>query len=217
MGGSSSFVFSALIDGVLILGGHGDTVSGLPVKTGEPDEGGGIGMVPIVGVILLGLCAAALLTWLNRQERESDDVVVEGGGATLRLRSIAPLGFIAAVIAAPLILWTTSSGGDDKRLTVERFVNDKGAPELLVSLVDKDLNTLASTRGKRSVRLECTGRDGQRVLVGRPKWPFIKERGYEYPHAHQPATSDQVRRAEECRLEGHKRTLKADVRGALTY
>ena len=72
MGGSSSFVFSTLIDGILILGGHGHTVSGLPVKTGEPDEGSGIGMVPILGVVFLGLCAMVLLTWLYRRDKESD-------------------------------------------------------------------------------------------------------------------------------------------------
>ena len=210
------FVFSTLIDGILVLGGHGDTVSGLPVPTGEPDEGGGIGMTSVVGVVLLGLCALALMSWLNRQEKGSGDLAVEGGGVMAgRLRSVAPLGFIAAAIAAPLILWTASSGGDEKNLTVERWTNDKGGPELLVSLPSKELNTLAGTRGKRSVRLECTGRDGQRVIVARQKWPFVRERGYEYPHAHQPATSDQVRRAEKCRLRGHRRSLKASVRGAL--
>ena len=216
MGGSSSFVFSTLIDGILILGGHGDTVSGLPVKTGEPDEGGGIGMVTIVGVVLIGLGAMLLLSWLNRRENESEDLAVDGSGAmALNLRSVVPLGFIAAVIATPLIIWTASSGGDEKNLTVDRWTNDKGAPELLVSLPSEELNTLASTQGKRSVRLECTGRDGQRVLVARQKWPFIRERGYEYPHAHQPATSDQVRRAEKCSIQGHRRSLRAKVRGAL--
>ncbi len=216
MGGSSSFVFSWLIDGILILGGHGDTVTGNQVKTGTPDDGSGIGMVPIVGAVLIGLCALALMSWLNRQEKESGDLAVDGGGAmALNLRAVVPLGFIVAVIATPLIVWTASSGGDEKNLTVERWTNDKGAPELLVSLPSKELNTLAGTRGKRSVRLECTGRDGQRVIVARQKWPFIREKGYEYPHAHQPATSDQVRRAEKCRLRGHRRSLKASVRGAL--
>jgi hypothetical protein len=121
-----------------------------------------------------------------------------------------------AVIAAPLVVWTTSSGGDEKSLMVERWTSTAGAPELLVSLGDDDLNILKTTNGKKTVRLECRGRQGQAVLDAKQKWPFIKERGYEYPHAHQAASSEQVQRADRCSLSGIGKRLEADVEGALT-
>jgi hypothetical protein len=134
-----------------------------------------------------------------------------------QLTAVAPVLFMLAVIATPLVLWTTASGGEDKALMVERFKNvTTDAPELLISLGDEELNTLETTGGKKSVRIECTGRQGQRVLTARQKWPFIRERGYEYPHAHQAATPEQVQRADECRVQGTRVILEADVEGALT-
>ena len=213
-----SFIYSTLFDSVLILAGHGDSITGNPsAPAGDVDDDRGIGIVPIAGVILLGLGVVVLLMWLNRQESEEGDLAVGADGASaVRLKSVAPLALIAAVIGAPLILWTASSGGDDKKLLVERYTNDKGNPELLVSLAEDDLNTTKATKGKLSVQLQCTGRDGQRVLVARQTWPFLKEKGYEYPHAHQAATSEQVRRADTCRLVGAGPGLKADVKGALS-
>ena len=136
----------------------------------------------------------------------------------MRTRGAAAAGAGAVgALAAPLVLWTTASGGDDKPLMVERFKNvATDAPELLISLGDEELNKLTTTGGKASVRIECIGRQGQPVLTGRQKWPFIRERGYEYPHAHQAATPDQVQRADECRVRGTRVTLEADVEGALT-
>ena len=216
--GMLSSAFLTLHDSMLVLAGHGDSVTGNQVRTGTPDDGGGIGMVPIIGVMVLGIGAVALLMFLNRQENGGGDLELAaeaGGMRALRLRSVAPLGLIAAVIATPLILWTASSGGDGKALMVERWTNDKGTPELLVSLAEAEDNTLRATNGRRSVRLVCSGRDGERVLSATQKWPFIKEKGYEFPHAHQPATADQVRRAENCRVRGTSRKLAAGVKGSL--
>lgn len=210
------FVFSTLLDSILVLAGHGDSITGNPMPGGESssEDGGGIGAAPIVGVLVLALVVVGLLVWLNRQETETGDEVAVRAP---RRRSIAPAALIAAVIAAPLIMWTASSGGDDeKSLVVERWTNDKGAPELIVSLVEDDLNTLETTEGKRTVHLRCVGRQGQAVLNATPKWPFITEAGYDYPHVHQPATSEQVQRADSCRLRADDLSLEADVEGALT-
>jgi hypothetical protein len=209
------FVFSTLFDSVLILAGHGDSITGNPAPTGgsSSEDGGGIGTPAIVGVLLLGLVVIGILVWLNREEPEAG----EAPGRERRRRATAPAALIATVIAAPLIVWTASSGGDDeKSLIVERWTNDKGAPELIVSLTEKELNTLETTDGKRTVRLRCKGREGQAVLDDTPKWPFITEKGYEYPHVHQPATAEQVQRADSCRLGVDDLSLEADVEGALT-
>jgi hypothetical protein len=210
------FVFSTLLDSILVLAGHGDSITGNPMPGGESssEDGGGIAPAAIVGVLLLAVVVVGLLVWLNRQEQESGDEVAVRAP---RSRSIAPAALIAAVIAAPLIMWTASSGGDDeKSLIVERWTNDKGAPELIVSLVEDDLNTLKATKGRRTVRLSCVGRQGQAVLDSEPKWPFITEAGYDYPHVHQAATSEQVQRADSCRLRADDLSLEADVEGALT-
>jgi hypothetical protein len=78
------------------------------------------------------------------------------------------------------------------------------------------LNTLNATNGKRTVRVECLGRGGQAVLDAKQKWPFVKEPGYDFPHAHQAASPEQVQRADRCRVTGTGVTLEADVEGALT-
>jgi hypothetical protein len=205
-----------LLDSSLILAGHGDSITGNYPTGGSTvdDDGGGIGMASIVAVLCLALVAVGLLMWLSRREKEPGD---EGPVRARQLRSVAPLTFIAAIIAAPLIVWTASSGGDDQKgLIVERWTNDKGAPELIVSLTEEELNTLRTTNGKRTVRLSCLGRQGQAVLDANPRWPFITEMGYEYPHVHQAATSEQVQRVDECRLRGARVSLEADVEGALT-
>jgi hypothetical protein len=216
MDAAMPFIFSTLLDSILILGGHGDSITGNPTSTGGSgsESDGGIGIGPIVGVLLLAVVVVGILVWLNREEKET------GGEVAVRTpgpRAIVPAGLIAAVIATPLIVWTASSGGDnEKSLIVERWTNDKGAPELIVSLTEEELNTLSTTNGKRTVRLRCIGRQGQAVLEANPKWPFITEAGYDYPHVHQAATSEQVQRADECLLRGARVRLEADVEGALT-
>jgi hypothetical protein len=207
-------LFFTLLDSSLVLAGHGYDFRGSPSgDSGGGDNGGGLSMEWIVAVLLLALVTVAVLMWLNRREEGPGD----GDGArAMKLKSVAPLAFTVAVIAAPLVVWTTSSGGDEKSLTVERWTSPTGARELLVSLGDDDLNTLKTTNGRKTVRLECRGRQGQAVLDARQKWPFIRETGYKYPHAHQAATSEQIQRADRCRLSGIGKRLEADVEGALT-
>src|SRR5688572_1926872 len=186
MDGGVHLVVSSMLDSILVLAGHGDSITGNQVPTrpsGSEDEGG-IGMVPIVGVLVIALVTVGVLVWLNRQDRQTGDAA---GGRSLNLKAMAPAGLIAAVIATPLIVWTASSGGDEKNLKVERWTSTDGKPELLVSLTETELNTLATTKGRRTVSLECRGRDGQRVLTAEQKWPLLKESGYEFPHAHQAA------------------------------
>jgi hypothetical protein len=190
---------SGLLGSILVIGGH--TGSGL-YDYGESrggDDGGGIGVVPIVGLGILTLVTVGLLVGLDRPER---------------LKSLAPAVFILVILAAPPIVWTTSSGGAENSLIVERGTSTGGAPELVFSIADEDLNTLKTTRGKRTVRLECIGPEGHVVLAARHRWPFGGERGINYPHAHQRAPRDQVQRAERCRVRGTRVRLQTDVKDA---
>jgi hypothetical protein len=200
----------SLLDSTLVLAGHGyDFRSSPGGESPADDDGGGLGAEWIVAVLLLTVVAVVVLTWLGRQDREPGG---EPRARALKPKSVAPVTFIVAVIAAPLVVWTTSSGGEEKSLMVERWTSVTGEPELLVSLSD-DLNVRANP-GKR-VRLRCRGRQEQVVLDVSQKWPFIKERGYEFPHAHQAATPEQVQRADECTLRGAGLSLEAEVEGAL--
>jgi len=210
------FLFFTLLDPILVLAGHGYDFRSTPAgESGGGDDGGGIGMVPIVAVVVLALVTVGIMVWLSRRDREPG---AEGQGRALKLTSVAPLALTVAVIATPLVVWTASSGGDDERsLMVERFTSVTGAPELLVSLGDDDLNNLEATGGRRTVRVICRGRQGQPVLDSRQKWPFVEEAGYDYPHAHQAATPEQVQQADRCRVDGGARvSLEADVEGSLT-
>jgi hypothetical protein len=213
MDGAPLLFLSSMVDSVLVLAGHGYDFSGsAPSESGGADGGGGIGTGAIMAVVLLGLVAVGLLVWLNRRDSDA------GNGnwiPALRLGSVVPVALLAAVIGTPLILWTASSDSDEKRLIVERWTSVTGDPELLVSLGAQELNDLETTSGRKTVRLECRGRDGETVLVARQKWPLIKERGYPYAHAHQKATPEQVRKADRCRLRGTTVKLTAGVKGAL--
>jgi hypothetical protein len=178
------------------------------VPPGESDGGGevgGIGMPWIIAVVVLALVAVAVLVSLNPSK------------AIARLKAVAPKALILVIIATPLIAWAASSnGGEQESLIVERWTNDAGAPELIISLGTKDLNTLETTNGKRTVGVECVGRDGIVVLAAEQRWPFIDgEPGYDSPHAHQAASREQLQRADRCRLRGTRVRLEADVTGVL--
>jgi hypothetical protein len=177
-----------------------------PGESGGGGEVGGIGTPWILAIVVLALVAVAVLVSLNPSS------------AIARLKAVAPKALILVVIAAPLIAWAASSNGDEQQsLTVERWTNDAGASELIVSLGAKDLNTLETTSGSRTVRLECVGRDGQVVLDAEQRWPFVDdEPGYDSPHAHQAASREQLQRADRCRLRGTRVDLEASVKGALT-
>lgn len=204
-------VLLALLDLPIILGGHGYDVGREQVGgAGADDGGGGIDTMWIVAAVVLALVTVGLLLWLGRKEKPGE------GARALNLRLIAPVGAIAAIITIPLIMWTLfSGGGDEESLIVERWTNDSGAPELIVSLVEADLNNLDTTNGKTAVRLTCLGLDGQVLLDADQQWPFINDDGYEYPHAHQAASVDQVQQANRCQLDVTHVTLEAEVRGAL--
>jgi hypothetical protein len=188
-----------------ILAGHGYDVGGSSRRESDGDDGvAGLSTTWILAAGGLALVTAGLLVWLNP-------------GASKRLKTAAPTALIAAIIAAPLVAWTASAGGDEKtkNLMVERSTALTGGPELLISLGEDDLNTLKTTNGKRAVRVECVDRDGRVVIDAKKKWPFVGERGYDYPHVHQVTSREQVQRADSCRLRGTRVLLQANVKGAL--
>lgn len=199
-----TFLFQ-LLDLPSVIAGHGyDVGRDTPASSGPPVEDGGISIVWIAGGIVLVLAVLGILASLSPS------------AAKARLRTHAPKAVILAVIAAPLIAWTAASGGaEEKSLIVERWRSDAGRPELIVSLGSRDLNTLEMTNGKRTVRLECEDGDGDLVLSATAKWPFLVERGYDYPHQHQRASEEQLQEVEDCRVLGTDVPLEAGVEGVL--
>jgi hypothetical protein len=195
---------SELLDLPTVLAGHGYDTGSAPRRESRVDDGGGgIGTAPIVVVLFLTLVTVALL------------VRLDPSAAIAKSKAVAPRAVIVGVVAAPLMLWTAFPGGDAGSLMVERATGPSGAPELLISLADEDLNTLEATDGERAVRVECLGRDGEMVLDSQHRWPFVTERDYDVPHAHQPATAEELRQADHCRLRGTRDHLEADVEGRL--
>jgi hypothetical protein len=184
----------------LVLGGHNGY--GKEIRESAANGEGGIATAWIVAVAVLAVGTIGLLVCLSSSDTKA------------KLRRVAPGLFIAAVMATPLMVWASTSGGDDQSLIVERATSPTGTPELIVSLGEDDLNSLDTTNGKRAVRVQCLGRGGQMVLEGAQKWPFATEPGYDYPHAHQAATAEQLRGADRCRLDGTHVRLEADVGGA---
>jgi hypothetical protein len=194
----------SLLDLPTFFGGHTYDIGGSsPRESGGDDGGGGIGTASIVAVLVVTLVTVGVLALLNPPS------------AWRKLKSGAPVAVMAVIVAMPLVLWATSSGGAEQGLIVERAEGLTRGPELLVNLVDEDLNNLRTTRGSRTVRVECLGRGGRVVVDAKQKWPFINERGYDYPHVHQRATKEQLAQAERCRLRGTRMRLEADVEGAL--
>jgi hypothetical protein len=199
----------SLLDGAMdhlstILAGHGYDVGGSGRESGGETEIAGLSMPWILAAASIALITAGVLIWLNPDARK-------------RARSVAPKALIVIIIAAPLVAWTATSGEDEKRqdLRAQRSTALTGDPELLVSLGEDDLNRPATTGGKRTVRVVCTGRDGKIVIDVRRKWPFINERGYDYPHTHLVIGRAQVQRAQRCRLRGTSVRLEAEVEGRL--
>lgn len=182
--------------------GYGTGPSRQPSGAAD-DGGGGLSTGVIVGVALFAVVTAAVLVSLSSPSTKA------------KLKTLAPLGVILLIVATPLAVWTSSSGGDAQTLIVQRATGQTGAPELIVYLADKELNTLETTGGKRAVRVECV--DGGRVvLAARHKWPFINEPGFDFPHVHQRASRQLVRRADSCRVLGTRIGLEADVEGRLS-
>jgi len=188
-----------------ILAGHGlDVGSSSSRDSDGEDKIAGLTLPWILAAGSIGVVAAGVLLWLNPDARR-------------RARRVAPIGLIALIITAPLVAWTASAGEKEKPrdLRVQRETALTGAPELLVSLGEDDMNTLKTTSGKRSVRIVCVGRDGKVVMDRKKRWPFTNERGYDYPHVHLVATRGEVQRAQRCRIRGVRIPLEADVEGRL--
>jgi hypothetical protein len=193
------------IDFPLVFGGHSGYGTAPSREPSGGDDDGGIGAGTIIAVLALTAVTLGMLYQFSSASTKA------------KLKRFAPVAVLVLVIATPLALWAAFSGGDDKSLVVERSTSDKGKPELIVSLVETELNTLDTTNGRPAVRLECLSSDGRVVLNARQKWPFRnKERGYDYPHTHQTASLEQRQRADRCRLRGTRVPLETDVEGALT-
>jgi hypothetical protein len=198
-------VLHSLLELDLPLAGHGyelgERFGGERDRADSPD---GLSTTWILAVTLLILATGAILVWLNPS-------------LLAKLRGAAPKALILLVIAAPLVAWTVTSRSNEKvaDLVVERWPGTNGVPELLVSLGSQDLNTFQFTGGKRLVRIECRGRDGKVVLKANKRWPFIFDEGYDYPHAHQAASREQLQRVDSCRLIGARSRLAASVKGVL--
>jgi hypothetical protein len=196
---------SALLELPLLIAGHTyDTGAAPRAESGGDDGAGGIGTASIVAVLALTVVTVAVL------------VLLDPARARAKLKAVLPGLPIVAIVAAPLVVWASTSGGEEKGLIVERGPGLTAKRELIVSLGDEDLNTLKMTNGKRTVQVECLSRDGGAVLIDQRKWPFINERGYDYPHVHQPASREQLQEAARCRLRGTRVRLEAGVEGALT-
>jgi hypothetical protein len=190
-----------------VLAGHGIDLGGSSRESGWDDGVAGLSTPWILAAIALALLTVGLLVWMNPSSR-----------ASKKLRAIAPEAAVTVVILVPLVAWGAYvRGSESPDLIVERVaVGLKGGPELRVSLGEDDLNSLATTNGQKVVSVECVGRDGRLVLVAKQKWPFLNEAGYDYPHAHQPASKVKLLLADRCRLRGTHVRLEADVKGGLT-
>jgi hypothetical protein len=195
-----------LFDLELPIGGHGyDFGTGFPDGDADDEGDGGIPTMWLLAVMGLIVVTVGVLVSLNPS------------GAVARLRTSGAKALIVVIIAAPLVAWTAASQrerADD--LIVERWTALDGAPELLVSLGDRALNSLAATKGKRAVRVKCVDRDGKVVIDVEHKWPFVWEKGFDYAHAHQPASRVQLLEIDRCSLLGPQIHLEAGIKGALT-
>jgi hypothetical protein len=193
-----------------VLAGHGYDVGGSSRRESDgEDEIAGLSTTWIMAAGGVALVTAGLLVWMNPQARARLERV--------RWKAVAPKALIVVIIAAPLVAWTATSGEDEKKpaLMVERSTALTGAPELLISLGEDDMNKLETTRGKQTVRIVCVGRDGKVVLDVTKEWPFVNELGFDFPHTHLVTSRAQVQRAQRCRLRGTRVPLEAVVEGRL--
>jgi hypothetical protein len=199
-------LLSHLVEIELPIGGHGyDFGSGFPNESEGDDDEGGIPTIYLGAFLLITVITLGVL------------VLLDPSGAIAKMKRFGPRALIVLVIAAPLVAWTAASQGENaEELIVERWTALDGAPELLVSLGDRALNTLSTTKGKRAVRVRCVDRDGRVVIDAEHKWPFVWERGFDYAHAHQPASRVQLLEIDRCSLLGPQIRLEAGVKGALT-
>jgi hypothetical protein len=192
-----------------VVAGHGYDVGGSGRESDGETEIAGLSMMWVLAAGGLALVTAGLLVWTSPETRAKL--------ARVRWRAVAPKAAIVLIIAAPLVAWTATSGEEEKTpdLRVQRSTALTGAPELLVSLGEDDLNKPQTNGGKRSVRIVCVGRDEKVVLNVKKQWPFMNELGFDYPHTHLVTSRAQVQRAQRCSLQGTKVPLAAPVEGRL--
>jgi hypothetical protein len=192
-----------------VVAGHGYDVGGSGRESDGETEIAGLSMMWILAAGGLAVVTAGVLVWTSPETRAKL--------ARVRWRAVAPKAAIVLIIAAPLVAWTATSGEEEKTpdLRVQRSTALTGAPELLVSLGEDDLNKPQTNGGKRSVRIVCVGRDEKVVLNVKKQWPFMNELGFDYPHTHLVTSRAQVQRAQRCRLRGTKVPLAAAVEGRL--
>ena len=137
--------------------------------------------------------------------------------AAIMPRMKGPRPLIAAAVALVVIVVAvivvaaggSDDGGDEpprtvrSRLTLEQFVQpDTGAPELLITLPDKRLNSLDTTGGEKSVLLRCVDARGREAIRTKTMWPLLEEYGYPLPHIHQLARQRVIDGIRTCRLTG---------------
>lgn len=122
---------------------------------------------------------------------------------------------LAVLLGGVAVVALAGGGGDESdegSLKVERsFVPGTRQPELVVS-VDRRLNSANVADDGRSVVLECSDAEGRRVIRARVDWPWLDEPNYPLPHVHQPATSQELSRIEQCRVDGTSERLSGRMR-----
>ena len=128
----------------------------------------------------------------------------------------AVFAVLLAVLGCGVAVVALAGGSEDEadggRLTVERsVVPGTRQPELLVS-VDRKLNVANTAEDGRSVGLQCVDGQGRNVLSARVEWPFIEEPNYPLPHAHQPASGQDLARIDKCRVTGTTVRLEGRMR-----
>ena len=123
----------------------------------------------------------------------------------------APVILLVFLVVVPLAIWAATSGGSgsnkNKTFIAERSVGLTGAPELLLTINDPDVEV---TSNRTTVKIECEDAKGNVIVSGTQPWPFPPEAGYA-PHAHQAASSDEVEQARRCQVIGTNKHLDAPV------
>ena len=113
-----------------------------------------------------------------------------------------------------LIALLGSVGGDDDdddgTLKVEQAPTPEGGIEVLVTVPD-DLNVLETTSGKALVDLVCTDDAGGTVIRARQMWPLARDGDPPLPHAHQPASPDELKSIARCKIVGTEPELSAEL------
>jgi hypothetical protein len=128
------------------------------------------------------------------------------------MKRYAPLILVVLLVVTPLAIWAATSGGSKKSdapLLVERSVGLQGEPELLLSLTAKDVEV---TNTSSAVKVECKNATGKVIISSTQPWPFLAEPGYNLPHVHQAADSNEIEQARSCAVLGTNKKLEAQVK-----